>query len=710
VNQITISQAIKLLICTAACLAGFTALAEDALPDTSKWACKWCEYNTGATYNLSGGFGYVSNDSYKFGQYTGLGTKGSFAIFDGEGKYRAEDGHNWELFARVLGSDRISAGASGGKQGSYDLYMDYDQFPNLIQDTARTPLSGNTALQLPANWVRADTTAGMTELQNSLHPVSLEEERRRLTLGGSLLPARDWTTALRYRRDEKTGRRATGAPIGGPLIAGFPFQTQSTLLAKPVDSVTHLLDANASYLTERSHVNVGYQGSVFDQKNDSLTWQNPFNDLTGSGADAGRMALPPDNQFHQLYATLGTRLGNATRVTARLAIGRMEQNESLLPYSITPGLQNPLPRSSADGEVNTRNVQLKVGSRPTRNLSLNAAFTYNDRHNETPRTDYDYIITDTTLASDSRTNLNYSFTRESLDLNGAYRFNQVTRVLFGYKRNDIERTLQQIEKNSQDSYWAAVALSPHATLDFDLRYTRSERDGSEFGLVPETEPPQNPLIRKYNMADRDRDAWKGAVFYTPSQVVSIGLTVESTTDEYPDSAIGLTEADNLSASIDASVNPSPEVRMNFFASHQDIESTQLGSQSFSTPTWGAESKDSFGSAGFTFSYMPDGKRFSLNLNYLYSASFGAIEIQDSIDPAQQFPDNDTTLNRAELYLDYRASDELSWRLGWLYEKYDSTNWSIDGVNPDTMANVLSLGEKAFNYSVHVPVISMSYEF
>ena len=169
------------------------------------------------------------------------------------------------------------------------------------------------------------------------------------------------------------------------------------------------------------------------------------------------MALAPDNEFHQFYGTLGYRLGYTTRATARVAVGRMEQDEKLLPYTINPALQSPLPRSATDAEVNTLNYQFKLSTRPARRFSLNGSYRYNDRENETPRSGFDYVITDAALSPITRLNRNYSFTSESIDLNGAYRFRQLMRVSFGYKRKDVDRTLQQIRNSVDDSYWAAIA-------------------------------------------------------------------------------------------------------------------------------------------------------------------------------------------------------------------------------------------------------------
>jgi len=53
---------------------------------------------------------------------------------------------------------------------------------------------------------------------------------------------------------------------------------------------------------------------------------------------------------------------------------------------------------------------------------------------------------------------------------------------------------------------------------------------------------------------------------------------------------------------------------------------------------------------------------------------------------------------------------MSLYLGYWYESYDSSNWSIDGVTPDTIPNVLALGVQSPSYDVSVIAASLRYKF
>ena len=62
----------------------------------------------------------------------------------------------------------------------------------------------------------------------------------------------------------------------------------------------------------------------------SLTWSNPFIPVV-PGSDTGQLALPPDNQFHQLVATLGYEITPTIRFSGDIAFGRMTQDDVFLP-------------------------------------------------------------------------------------------------------------------------------------------------------------------------------------------------------------------------------------------------------------------------------------------------------------------------------------------------------------------------------------------
>lgn len=99
--------------------AATVAAADNTVPDTSQWECKYCAFEKGLTGTVDLGIGYVSEDSFKFGEYTGLYEKGAFFIGDAALSSRGENANYLNVDASNLGLDSRSLGVEGGKQGTY---------------------------------------------------------------------------------------------------------------------------------------------------------------------------------------------------------------------------------------------------------------------------------------------------------------------------------------------------------------------------------------------------------------------------------------------------------------------------------------------------------------------------------------------------------------------------------------------------------------
>src|SRR5262249_20589441 len=149
---------------------------------------------------------------------------------------------------------------------------------------------------------------------------------------------------------------------------------------------------------------------VFHNGDDSLTWQNPFTPLV-PGATTGQLALAPDNEFHEIFATVGYQVTPIVRASGELHIGRMSQNQGFLPPTLNPTLiVGDLPATSLDGEVDTVDATVRLTATPMDRLRLAASLIYNDHDNKTRSLEYPQVSTDMYLSA-PQANRPYSFTR-----------------------------------------------------------------------------------------------------------------------------------------------------------------------------------------------------------------------------------------------------------------------------------------------------------
>jgi len=675
------------------------AAAEDApAVDTSKWVCKFCTFEeTGFSFTPNLGVGYVTDDSAKFGEYTGMNEQGAYLIADAAGRYRGADGLWLDLSAVDLGLDSRFFGVEGGRQGKYEFHLNYKQLPHNISDTANSPFLGigTTSLTLPSSWVPASTTGAMTALDASLRGTDFNTERRMVDLGGALTLVKHWAFAVNVRHEEKTGTRGTGGS----------FIFNDSRLPMPVDYQTDQFDASAAYNAERLQARFAYYGSIFNNDDAALIWENPYLPLA-NGATTGQLALAPSNQFHQLVFSAGYKLAERAQVTGDIALGRMTQNESFLPYTINSSLPTqPLPASSLDGQVDTLTGNLRFTTTPVDKLRINASLTYNERNNRTPQAEYDWITTDTAVAA-PRTNLPYSFKHTVASIDGAYPLTTSIRLYAGCTIDEFERDLQEVEYTNEGGCWGKAGFQAKDGASFTIKWAHSLREGSDYLPPPDT-PPQNPLMRIYSMADRSRDELNLRIDATPGERFNFGLDASVTWDAYYNSAIGLLDGNSLSLAADCSWMLSEKFSATCYASHEQIKSRQANAELLApSPLWTSENTDTIDTAGAGFKYRVH-EKLDLGIDYTFVRSSGEILIESA---TVGFPDLETRLNSARLYIDYATKKKLSLRLSYWYEDYRSDDWALDGVTPSTISNVLAFGQGTPSYYINVVALSGRYEF
>lgn len=645
------------------------------------------------------GIGYVTDDAYKFGRYNGLQTEGWFVIGDIDTERFSEDGRFWNIHGTNLGLESRYLRLEGGLQGSYKFFLVWDELPNYKNNTVKTPFLGvgSTDLTLPPGF-------DITNADNDLNNFELKTKRERITGGAIFTPKERWQFDVDFSHENKQGIDATGAAIAtsASQIVG---NTNTALIPEPIDYDTDQVNARLHYAGDTGQLDLAYHASLFNNTNESLTWQDPFNPTTA----AGSMSLAPDNEFHQLSLTGGYTLPYSSRLTGLVSIGRMTQNQNFEPYTINSAVTTtPLPRTSLDGEVWLTNAQLKLASRPITALRLNAELRYNERDNQTPVEAYNYIVLDSFVNKFAQ-NRPYSYTNNQINLDANYRFNAISSLRGGYKYDEMKRsyTNSEREKTEEDTLFAKWKVKPHSTVDVALYGEASSRDGSEYS------PPtnQNPAMRKYNMADRDRTKIGASIEFMATEQLFLSARADYNEDDYSNSTLGLQEATNPVYTVDFSYTPRSNFTTYGYYTHENIESSQASEDI--SGAWEADFDDAFDTIGLGAKLTGLGK-WDVGADIVYSKALGNIVMSDLANPGSenQFPDTRTELTSVKLWTDYHYSKQLAYKLGYWYEEYSADNWAVDGLqayNPN-VDGILLLGNETLDYNVSVITVSASYRF
>lgn len=670
--------------------------AQPAVP--ADWACRFCPFETGLSSVWSVGSGFVSDDSNKFGDFTGLNDDGFYLLADGELRYWGDSGSYWELLLADLGLDSRSMAVDGGVPGTYRVRVSYDEIPRYRYERPETPFlgAGGASLTLPSGWITSGSTAGMTQLGGSLNPFDAERQRKTLGLGLEWLAAGYFDYRIDYRRDERTGVN---------VIAGS-FASLSALLPAPVDYITDEFELAASRAFERGGFEVAFLGSEFSNRNLSLEWQNPFTPLV-SGADTGRLALAPDNSAEQLRVSGNYRFGSRTHLSGSFASGQLEQDDVFLSLSVNPAFAGAaLPRTSLAGKVDTEHLNVALVAQPLDRLRVTARHKRAERDNRTAQAAYDVVLTDL-AATGVRMNIPYGFERSETSVQADYRLPNRLRLKSGIERDTHDRTFQARTRSEEDSIWAKLNIGALDRLQATVGVEARSRTGSDYSVVDLGVNLQNPLLRQYHLADRDQRIAGLDLTVIPHERVNLLLRLENTRDRYPASVLGLTKGTSNYTSLDASaILPDG---WNLYASwgRDEVAFDQAGSQGFAGADWYASTEDTTNtrSLGFTKS-LTDG-RWNLSFDLTDSRSRGVTSMLVGI-PATPFPDFTTDLDGLSLRVDYEFSEELAVRAGYRYERYSTTDWQLDGVSPATVGSVLTLGALSPVYSIDMLTLSFAY--
>lgn len=676
----------KLLLALGTFALGTTALGPAAnaqAVDTSDWACEYCPFEQGHQGDYEVGATSVSDASAYFGNATGYDEDGVYANVDGQGSY-AGDTQRMRWVLEDLGLDSRVAELEGGRPGKFDYNLGWRELPRRQFITTSTIFaqSGSDTLLLPAGWVDAPLTSGMTELDSSLVSRNIESDRSVYEIGGRYLPTSRLSFSADYRRQERDGLQVYG---------GSTF-TNASLLPMPFDYTTDEVDIGFHYSGDNSFVSLSWYLSDFQNENLGLQWDNPF--TPSPGADTLATAQAPDSEFSQLTLAAGYSWPELrTVMSLSAATGQIEQTSALLPYTTNALLAaDPLPRSALDGEIDTTNFAFSLTSRVIDKGRIRVSYRFDKRDNSTPQETWNRVITDLIVSGDLEQNIPYSFERTTIGISGDYDLFRVLRLSAGYDYKEIDRDFQEVASQDEDTGWGRIRWRPADTLEIDLRGGTAKRDVDLYDEGLAASFGQNPLMRKYNLAYRFREFGELKVTWSPLTVpVSISLNSLYADDDYQRSSIGLVSGEELSYTADFGWSFSENGSLYVNYGVDGLESEQVGSELFGDPDWRATNDDDFTTIGAGFRLQQIGDKFDLQLDYSHSEGESKIVIDDAAGAADPFPNLDTTIDYLRLTLGYQRSERLGFDLHVSYQTFEAKDWTLQGVAPGTIPEVLSLG-------------------
>ncbi len=616
---------------------------------------------TKPTSELGLGIGYVSKDNQRFGQYNGLNEKGGYGLIDLDYVRRDDATGRWTRFSgRNVGLDHRELRFENERQGDWGYFIDFSQTPRFDPFTVTTRLTG-----IGSN---TQTVGGSATAQQ----VRLKTERDALTLGFDKAINRDVSVEVRFRNEEKDGARLWGQGTFGTL----------NFLTDPIDQTTRQLDATVKYTTERLQLSGGYYGTSFENRNSVLN--------VGGAAIAGfnQMALPPDNQSHQVHLAGGYNFSKTTRGTFKVAYGRITQDEAfpVAPVAGAPG--------NLDGRIDTTLVQAGLTARPMPRLSVRADLRYENRDDKTPVFLY-FPAQATATATNNGENEPRSIKTTSGKLEASYRLPMGFRLTGGVdyvekKRNAAPvRSVGFREKTDETSVRAELRRSISETVTGAVSYVHSERGGSDFLFNNRnTTPGGSNQVAPLHLADRDRDMVRFTVNWMPTDPLSLNFRFDEARDKYKGRGISVVdqnvrkgEAQNYS--VDAGYTFSERVQGNAWFSRNDnkldAQTCRIPGSFVCTPgpdqVWGANLRNVADSYGL-------GVRAKVTSKLEIMADFAETDVRDEMllvsiagAPAGTLDNINTKVTTFKLEAKYALQRNSGIRVMYIHDRFRTDDWA-----------------------------------
>jgi MtrB/PioB family decaheme-associated outer membrane protein len=706
--------------------------------------------------SIDAGFSYVSEDSFTFGRYNGLDQDGLAAYLNMDLGGRDSGGWlsglitEWRFIGQDLGLDTRQLDLSFGRARDYGVRLSFDQQQQVNNNTGRTPFFNGSDQQLPEDWVAANITSGMTELVSASRQFDQELRRDRLSLAIDKSLG-DWRFAGELASEDKDGSQ----PFAGAFYVDGS-NGHAAVLQRPVDYTTSELDLSAAFARDALTMEVSYLYSDFDNSDDFLRWQNPYDAEFGLAVDyplgSGQLALEPDNEMHRLRAVGSYTFTPRLRLSLDGSYGKTTQDQNFLPYTINELPQTPLLRNNFDGEVYTSTFNGTLYYRPEflPKLTLKGRYHYEDRDNDSPRDGYLYVRGDAWSPDDDKFTV-YNTTHERSvnrgNIEGSYRLPwRGSKLTLGYGYEEIERHNAAAEKTEEDSYSATLSLRPLATVTARLSIDYRDRGASNYhwdqsfyalldteliNEIPDNQRYINhPELSQYYLSNRERIGTSASLSWVPDERWNLLLDFSYIDNDYDQTNLGLEEDTLTHLTLSAGYAHSEDLSMNVFYSYDEYEARQTGrafrggieknafdvipplaQASDPERDWRFQGDDKTHSVGANARWIVITDKLEMEWEYSFYDAEGSSDFDTFGAPdllGAPLPDNTSKQHQLRWVTSYHLRDELSLNFEYQYYRFDSDDWALDDVGFTSLNKVIWTGERSPSDVVQYFLISAQY--
>ncbi len=596
---------------------------------------------------ISIGADYMFDDASRFGKYNGMPDDGAYLVLDLNLVNRDDETGTWlKLTGKNLGLDNRELRFEHERQGDWGYFIDFSQTPRVNPLTIVTGLTGiGTDIQAVAG--------------TALREVELETERDRLKFGLGKQLGYGFDVKIGFSREEKNGERQWGAQGTGQTL---------NFLTEPIDYVHNEFNGQLNFTSARLQMSGGYLGSLFSNKYEVVT----------NDSSQKQIALPLDNQAHQLFLTGGYSVTPTTRVTFKASHGRTYQEEDYFEPAGFAGNNS----TSLDGELWNTLVHFGLSSRPLQDLNVNVKLRFEDRDDRTPRKQY--INPD---ATQDGFNVTQSRSTGNADLKIGYRLPQKFRLTGGvgyehWTRSNPPRRQVSFRRTTEElSYRIKLRRSLSETLGGSIGYVYSDRTGDDYKATGSLEVI-DPII----WADRERHKGRLSLDWLPIDRFSMQFLSEYSLDSYNGRRLGPRDGSAFLVSIDANYEIADEWNLTAWVSHSNTKmdqatncsTTSICGGTIASTDWFADLTQNNSAVGLGLRGMvTDRMEAGIDAQFSFDQSEYEIETIGGT-PLSDLPDIDYNHVRVSLFTDYTINENSRLQITYSYDWNHADDWTWNG--------------------------------
>jgi MtrB/PioB family decaheme-associated outer membrane protein len=603
-------------------------------------------------------------------------------------------------------------GGTAERPGRLKLWAIYDQIPMLMGRTTRTLFGAE--VEEPQNELTIDNAIQSQAQTSPPAMVGLFQQfsqqfetrsRRHATTAGVEYLATD---ALTLHSSFQVSKRKGTLPYGGSFGHSSLVEVPG-----PIDHTLTDFTGGAEFVRDPVLLRAGYVGSWFQNDFTTLTFDNPFRAVDSTSASSrGRLSLAPTNSFVSVNGLASVKLPYRSRATAYVSVGSLADNDDpLMAQTINSAVVTaPLERTRVEGEARTTALNLAFVSRPNRQFDVDVRFRSYDYDNRTPefaltqRVSYDNAPS--ALASPVHTEP-FSVARQTFDAD--VRYSPIPRAVagVGFTRQAEDRTHRIYETVTDNVIRLTFDSIGNQWFSVRTKYEHGRKRGEDFDVTLLTSVSEQPGMRHFDVASRDRDRVTLLGSVTPMSNLALTASVAAGKDDYLESEFGLRDNTHRVYSVGVDGTPGANVLWGASYSYERYSALSRSRQAssaaeFVNPSrnWASDGSDRVHSillnAGvnrianrFDLGFTYDFNRARSNYDYITGPVADRTLPEEVIVPTTlptpiELPQVRSDLQRSTLDFTWPITPRIALGLSHWYERFRVADFTLDIENTPTL--------------------------